>query len=215
MITPAGPEYGLKCHQRWRRKCGTDLEQRVFNGHLPVEWTPDDADKEEALPLLKSDTEQEDSSASSQSDEDKQPKTQTPSENEQKSAGSEQHIPKASQSQTVSSTGSTASLEEKQKEPYPEIPQSKRYVGVNEWVRGFARRVEGICRADWSALPIFRSMAAKHTVEHTMLKQAHLVTRKDRSTDACVDESRGIQSVGQPAPQRICRRRSASRAGER
>ena len=69
-----------------------------------------------------------------------------------------------------------------------DAPGEARGVDCIEFVRGFSRRVEGQCRADWSALPIMRSMAAKNTVEHTMLSQAHFITKRGRSTDSSVNE---------------------------
>ena len=52
MLAQAGPEYGLKCGERWRRKCGTDLEQRVFTGRLPPEWSQEDALDDDFQKLL-------------------------------------------------------------------------------------------------------------------------------------------------------------------
>ncbi len=46
------------------------------------------------------------------------------------------------------------------------------YVGVQSFCAAFARRVEGCCRTNWSALPIVRSVAYKHTAEHTMTSLA-------------------------------------------
>ena len=41
-------------------------------------------------------------------------------------------------------------------------------VAIQDFVRAFARRVEGACRLDWCALPILRSVSQKYQAENTM-----------------------------------------------
>ena len=42
------------------------------------------------------------------------------------------------------------------------------YVTVRDFVSSFVRRVEAPCRADWTAVSIFRAVCFAYTAEHTM-----------------------------------------------
>ena len=57
-------------------------------------------------------------------------------------------------------------------------------VSPQAFVAGFARRVESNGRTDWSALPIMRSVAYKHSVEHTMSAHTAFQGKRDRPVHA-------------------------------
>ena len=56
-------------------------------------------------------------------------------------------------------------------------------VSPNQFVSGFARRAESQCRMDWAALPIMRSVAYKHTAEHTMTSLAQFPGKRGSAVD--------------------------------
>ena len=88
-----------------------------------------------------------------------------------------------------------------------------RDVDCNELVRGFSRRVEGQCRADWSALPIMRSMAAKHSGAHDARPGA---LRNEAGSQHRFERERiraGVQEVGASLAPWLRRRGTAPRAG--
>ena len=66
-------------------------------------------------------------------------------------------------------------------------------ISVNRFVAGFARRAEAACRADWTALPIMRSVAYKHTAEHTMALIRHF--RGRRGWTAGTDAARFVEAA--------------------
>ena len=68
---------------------------------------------------------------------------------------------------------------ERWRRTYPDAP----YVSTQEFTRAFARRIEASCRTDFSALPIIRSVAYKHTVEHTMGTVAPFFGRTGSASD--------------------------------
>ena len=52
-------------------------------------------------------------------------------------------------------------------------------VTSKEFTRGFARRVEGLCRNDWTALPAMRSVDFSFTAQHTMSLVAPFTGKRD------------------------------------
>ena len=56
-------------------------------------------------------------------------------------------------------------------------------VPVQTFVRAFARRVEAVCRTDWTALPILRSVSHKFTAEHTMSTLANFCGKRGWTAD--------------------------------
>ena len=66
-------------------------------------------------------------------------------------------------------------------------------VSVNRFVAGFARRCEAACRTDWTALPIMRSVAYKHTAERTMCVLNQF--RGKRGWTASTDAARFVEAA--------------------
>ena len=70
------------------------------------------------------------------------------------------------------------------------------FVSVQAFTSGFARRVEASCRTDFVALPIIRSVAWKHTAEHTMVSAGSFYGKRDSATETSAAEYiRAAQNV--------------------